>query len=187
MDRGFHPLSYRLMCLQAHYRSELEFDWAHLLSAQTRLKRMILSVERLKDKAADMDATDMLTHPKLTELRDAFDAAMCDDLNTAKALTLADDLLSLKKVNAAERMALLAQMDAFLGLELLTLSREDLRVRPANADIDEAKIEQLLDKRVEARKDKDFAMSDKIRDELIAKGVEVMDGDPLGWDWAIKL
>jgi len=78
-------------------------------------------------------------------------------------------------------------VDAVLGLNLLTLTREDLRQRPKTAVITEAEIETALTARKEARANKDFATSDRIRDDLIAKGVEVMDGDPLGWDWKLDI
>jgi len=109
-----------------------------------------------------------------------------DDLNTAKALTVLDDVLAQKKVDAGQRLAAIAAMDAVLGLDLLALERADLRLRPAAANIDEARIEHMLKLRKEARADKNFAASDAIRDELVAAGVEVMDGDPLGWEWRIE-
>jgi cysteinyl-tRNA synthetase len=74
-----------------------------------------------------------------------------------------------------------------LGFNLLTLSRADLRIRPKSAILTETEIEAALDKRAEARAAKDFATSDAIRDDLIAKGVEVMDGDPLRWEWKLDL
>lgn len=67
------------------------------------------------------------------------------------------------------------------------LTRTDLRVRPASATLTEADIETHLAARKEARTAKDFARSDAIRDALTAAGVEVMDGDPLGWDWKIDV
>ena len=73
-----------------------------------------------------------------------------------------------------------------LGLDLLTLRREDLRIRPVDATIDEATIDAHLADRREARTAKDFPRSDAIRDTLTAAGVEVMDGDPLGWDWKLS-
>jgi cysteinyl-tRNA synthetase len=78
-------------------------------------------------------------------------------------------------------------MDAILGLNLLTLTRQDLRIRPKDAQITEDEIEATLAARKEARVAKDFAKSDELRDALITKGVEVMDGDPLGWDWRIEV
>jgi cysteinyl-tRNA synthetase len=77
-------------------------------------------------------------------------------------------------------------MDAVLGLKLTTLTRFDLRLRPKDAAIEEAEIEDALARRKAARAEKDFATSDAIRGELAGKGVEVMDGDPLGWEWALR-
>ena len=117
---------------------------------------------------------------------DKFDAAIADDLNTAVALTAFDDVLSAKKVDAAKKVELAAAMDAVLGLQLFNLTRADLRIRPKAATITEAEIDTALARRKEARAAKDFAASDAIRDELAAQGVEVMDGDPLGWEWKLS-
>ncbi|MBY0620677.1 cysteine--tRNA ligase [Sphingomonas ursincola] len=182
--KGIHPLAYRLMCLQAHYRSELEFSWDNLLAALTRLKRLVMAVAALRGQA-EMAGT--VEHPRLQQLLGDFASAVSDDLNTAKALTVLDDVLAQKKVDAGQRLSAIAAMDAVLGLNLLALERADLRIRPAAATIDEARIEHMLKLRKEARADKNFAASDAIRDELVAAGVEVMDGDPLGWEWRIEV
>lgn len=189
VDRGIHPLAYRLMCLQAHYRSELEFTWDNLVAALTRLKRIVMGVENLRQRAGDMDPgkADEREHPKITELRNQLDAAMSDDLNSPRAIPLLEELLSLKKVHALQRLALLADMDAVLGLDLIKLERVDLRVRPADAVTDESDIEAALDRRQQAKADKDFAAADAIRDELTELGVELMDGDPLRWEWKIDI
>jgi len=181
--KGIHPLAYRLMCLQAHYRSELEFSWDNLLAALTRLKRLVMAVAALRGQA---ELAGTVEHPRLQQLLADFASAVSDDLNTAKALTVLDDVLAQKKVDAGQRLAAIAAMDAVLGLNLLALERADLRLRPAAANIDEARIEHMLKLRKEARADKNFAASDAIRDELVAAGVEVMDGDPLGWEWRIE-
>ena len=94
-------------------------------------------------------------------------------------------MLADRKVAPQERLLALADFDALLGLDLSRLRREDLRVRPASATIDEAGIAARLAERREARAAKDFARSDAIRDALIADGVEVMDGDALAWDWRV--
>ena len=180
LDKGYHPLAYRMMCLQAHYRSELEFSWDGLGAALTRLKRMVMQAERLKDAEAGDPS-----HPKFAPLLDKFEAAIADDLNTAIALTAFEEALAVKKVDAGVKRAVIERMDEVLGLGLMELTREQLRVRPKDAAIDEATIEARLAARVDARKAKDFATSDAIRDELAAAGVEVMDGDPLGWDWKL--
>ena len=92
-------------------------------------------------------------------------------------------MLADKAIAPQARLAALADFDAVLGLGLATLTREDLRVRPAEATIDAETIAARLAERRDARAAKDYARSDAIRDELAAAGVEVMDGDPLGWDW----
>ena len=184
VSKGIHPLAYRLMCLQAHYRSELEFSWDNLLAALTRLKRLVMAVAGLRSQAQAAGAAE---HPRLVQLLGDFSAAVSDDLNTAKALTVLDEVLAHKKVDAGQRLAAVAVMDSVLGLNLLTLDRADLRLRPAAASIEATQIEHQLILRKEARAEKNFAASDAIRDELVAGGVEVMDGDPLGWEWRIEV
>jgi len=184
IDKGFHPLAYRLMCLQAHYRSELEFSWDNLLAALTRLKRLVMAVAALRSGAS---AAQRVDHPRLLQLLGDFDAAVSDDLNTAKALTVLDEALAQKKIDAGQRLAAIGAMDAVLGLDLMALERSALRLRPVAIEFDEARIEHMLKLRKDARADKNFAASDAIRDDLTAAGVEVMDGDPLGWEWRIEV
>jgi cysteinyl-tRNA synthetase len=181
IDKGYHPLAYRLMCLQAHYRSELEFSWEGLGAALTRLKRLVMVVANLAAQAQPAATPGT----KFAPLLERFDAALSDDLNTPVALTVLEEVAALKKVDAAEKLAVIALMDAVLGLDLVALDRTDLRLRPKQADITEAEIEPILAARKEARAVKDFARSDALRDELAARGVEVMDGDPLGWEWQL--
>jgi len=180
IDKGYHPLAYRMMCLQAHYRSELEFSWEGLGAALTRLKRMVMAVAQLREAAAGNP-----DHPKFVPMREKFDAALSEDLNTSIALVALEEALAVKKVDAGVKRAVVEDMDRVLGLDLFGLDRTDLRIRPKDAQITEAEIESDLARRKEARAAKDFATSDEIRDELASKGVEVMDGDPLGWEWRI--
>jgi cysteinyl-tRNA synthetase len=181
IDAGVHPLAYRLMCLSAHYRSELEFSEESLLAAFTRLKRLAITVAQLRDRPPAPSAATALAY------RERLDEAMADDLNTPRALPVLDEMLADKKVSPADRLAALADFDALLGLGLAALKREDLRLRPATATLTEADVATRLSERREARAAKDFARSDAIRDELAGAGVEVMDGDPLGWDWKLTL
>ncbi len=182
IDKGYHPLAYRMMCLQAHYRSELEFSWEGLAAALTRLKRMLMAVSQLKERAG---ADEVGPGPRFAPFLERFDATVSDDLNTAVALTVFDEVLALKKVDPAEKLAALGIMDAVLGLGVLTLERTDLRIRPKGVDVEEGDVDTILEARQEARAVKDFARSDALRDELAGKGVEVMDGDPLGWEWKL--
>ena len=190
IDAGVHPLAYRLLCLGAHYRSELEFSADNLAAALTRLKRLVMGVEGLKARAQGvtwpsprLDYLRANLHPKLTPLLEQFDAAISDDLMTPRALPLLEDAIGMKKVPADEKLCLIAAFDQALGLNLLSLTRADLRMRPKDAQLTADQVETELERRAAARANKDFALSDTIRDELIAKGVEVMDGDPLRWDW----
>ncbi len=183
IDKGYHPLAYRLMCLQAHYRSELEFSWEGLGAALTRLKRMVMAVEALKARQPGPSTAPLPARGPMANLIARFDAAISDDLNTPVALTIFDEALAIKKVDPAEKLTALAAMDAVLGLGVVDLDRRALRLRPKAAAIAEPEIEAVLSRRKEARAAKDFATSDALRDELAAQGVEVMDGDPLGWDW----
>ncbi|TCD04871.1 cysteine--tRNA ligase [Erythrobacteraceae bacterium CFH 75059] len=204
IDRGYHPLAYRLMCLQAHYRSELEFSWEGLHAALTRLKRMIMAVEAVTLRHAELVSASNLPESvqrdgkrwTLNQIQGdgagglqgqlhTFDGAVSDDLNTAIALTSLEDVLGAKRVEPERKLSLVAAMDRVLGLDLLNLTRADLRIRPKAAQITEAEIKAALERRREARAAKDFATSDAIRDELAAQGVEVMDGDPLGWEWKL--
>ena len=204
IDKGYHPLAYRMMCLQAHYRSELEFSWDGLGAALTRLKRMLMTISNLKARHAELVSASMSDPAPwvrdegwtlkqvqgdgldmFLDLTVNFNEAISNDLNTSVALTLLEDVLAKKKVDPAKKLRVVQAMDAVLGLGLLTLERSDLRMRPKGVDLDEAEIEATLIARKEARAAKDFAKSDALRDELAAKGVDVMDGDPLGWEWKL--
>jgi cysteinyl-tRNA synthetase len=182
IDAGVHPLAYRLLCISAHYRSELEFSGEIVGAALTRLKRLVMAVAAWKDDVAFKGDLSLWE----TEMAAGFAKAMCDDLNTPAALTILEEVVT-KKAPAGVKRALVAQMDQVLGLNLLNLTRADLRVRPKDAVVEEAEIEAELDRRQQARVDKDFAASDAIRDALLARGVEVMDGDPLRWEWRVAL
>ena len=181
IDRGYHPLAYRLMCLQAHYRSELEFSWEGLGAALTRLKRMVIGIDNLRKRIGQGEgrAYDIAKHGA------AFDDAVSNDLKTPDALAVLELVLGTKAIPPADALAAIERMDAVMGLSAVSLTRKDLRLRPKSATITEDEIEAELARRKDARAAKDFATSDAIRGLLTARGVEVMDGDPLGWDWML--
>jgi len=182
VDKGVHPLAYRLMCLQAHYRSELEFSGESLLAALTRLKRLVMAIEALR---AEADTTVLITSEGQA-LLDRFEEAVCDDLNVPKALPILDEVLAMKSLTPATRLHLIERMDQVFGLQLDGMTRTALRVRPVLARTDERKIAKRLAERQAARAAKNFGLSDSIRDDLAVAGVDVMDGDPLGWDWKLE-
>jgi cysteinyl-tRNA synthetase len=201
IDKGFHPLAYRMMCLQAHYRSEMEFTWEGLAAAFVRLKRMVMGIAKLPP--VTQHNPELLPEDSyLMKVCAAFAKAIPDDLNTPEALVGFEGLalngigsLAINHPNDSDVVVLLGgrrrqaleEMDAVLGLKLTTLTRTDLRIRPASATLTEADIEARLSTRKAARAAKDFATSDRIRNELADAGVEVMDGDPLGWDWKLDI
>lgn len=181
IDKGYHPLAYRLLCLQAHYRSELEFSWEGLGAALTRLKRMLIAVAKLSQPSTKKQRSEAT---ELAAKKQWFDAAVSNDLNTPEALAALEEVLAGLQPNDV-KLEVVEAYDSVLGLDLLNLTRADLRIRPKSAEITEAEIEATLAARKDARAVKDFARSDALRDELAAKGVEVMDGDPLGWEWKL--
>jgi len=208
VDKGIHPLAYRLLCLSAHYRSELEFSVENIAAALTRLKRLVMAVAQLRAKAEAPGWLRTLRETRYsrgaatsyqraviedglpaqaTALLARFDEAISADLMLPRALPLLEETAGLKALSPDQRLRVLASMDLVLGLGLIDLERADLRVRPKDAVIDAGTIEARLAERKEARAAKDFATSDAIRDALAAGGVEIMDGDPLGWDWKIAL
>jgi cysteinyl-tRNA synthetase len=114
-----------------------------------------------------------------------FDEAVSDDLMIPKALPILEEVIANKQISANERLSLIGAMDTVFGLNLLDMDRTDLRIRPAAATITESEVQALIEQRVLVRASKDYAASDRIRDDLARSGVEVMDGDPMMWDWSI--
>jgi cysteinyl-tRNA synthetase len=196
IERGVHPLAYRLLCLSAHYRSELEFSGDAVIAALTRLKRLVMAAAKLPAAVAGTAQRPYTpeggdNYPADGTLAQAYvnrlDAAMSDDLNTPLALPLLEEVLADKRLGAEVKRDFLVTADALLGLRLSSLTRDELRLRPAVVTLTPEEIEARLDERQQARAAKDFARSDAIRDVLIAEGVEVMDGDPLRWEWRVTL
>ncbi|MBV9840709.1 MAG: cysteine--tRNA ligase [Sphingomonadaceae bacterium] len=185
LDAGVHPLAYRMLCLTAHYRSELEFSIDNVLAALTRLKRLVIAVEKLRTQI-EPEMPAVTVSATAHTLLDQFDAAIANDLMTPEALPLLESAVTMKRLAAAERWHVVRLMDRVLGLDLERLVRLDLRLRPAAATLVPEEIEAKLDARQTARAARDFATSDAIRDELAAAGVEVMDGDPLRWEWKVS-
>jgi cysteinyl-tRNA synthetase len=156
-----------------------------LQAALVRLKRMVSAWERVRAMPVPKEFQESSLDALLGDPIGNFDSAISDDLNSPRALTIFEDLLHSKHFKPHEKGVTLLNMDSVLGLELATILRTDLRIRPSSATITEAEIEAFLAQRKEARAAKDFATSDRLRDELAVKGVDVMDGDPLGWDWKL--
>jgi cysteinyl-tRNA synthetase len=181
--RGVHPLAYRLLCLSAHYRSELEFS-ADAVDCRADPAQAAgddgAEDRRIRERRCRIAGAGLSRPPRR--------GRVSDDLNTPQALVALDELLADKRVTPAARMATLDAFDATLGLNLLTLSRDELRRRPAAAILTRRRDRRPTRReRQQARAAGLCAQSDAIRDALIAEGVEVMDGDPLRWEWKVSL
>jgi cysteinyl-tRNA synthetase len=205
-EDGIHPASYRFFVLQAHYRTPLAYSSDALLAAQNGLARLLRRVEALKAEARDRSWRVLLDERSASRggsLRylverllegvpaarqvwvDRLDEAVSKDLNTPQAVAHLNELIGAADLAADEQLRLAAVYDLVLGLDLLKLAPEDLQLRPASAELSEAEIETLLAEREAARKARDFARSDQLRDELMARGVVVKDGrGGTTWEWA---
>jgi cysteinyl-tRNA synthetase len=181
IDRGYHPMAFRLLCLQAHYRSPLEFSLTALKGALSRLKRIIIAVEELR-----RDVQGAL--PETTaenEILEGFRREISDDLMTPRAIPILEDALARDDIPAATRLRIVRRMDDALGLRLSDLCRVDLRIRPIGARLGEAEVERQLKARQAARASNNFAEADRIRSALEKEGVVVMDGDKVQWEWCV--
>ena len=207
--KGVHPLAYRLLCLSAHYRSELEFSPEALTAALTRLQRLVIAAEQLRAQAGHPEwlrivdeasaskgasfayQRSVVEHgltPGAQALIAKFDEALANDLMVPQALPLLEIALSNKTLATDEKLRVVASMDLALGLDLLNIRRVDLRVRPADARLTETDIDKLVELRQDARANKDYASSDAIRDSLEKRGVAVMDGaGAMRWDWILDI
>jgi cysteinyl-tRNA synthetase len=209
VDRGFHPLAYRLMCLQAHYRSELEFSWENLMAASRRLHRLALNVRRNRAdsffmarlrKAFDASQPDRQTSINtvlstisgpLASFVARFDKAISNDLGTPECLMIVEEVLKSRSLTKRDKSLAVAFMDEVIGLGLSSISRRKLRltarVSKAPIAIVRSDIDALVKARRLLRQAGERELADNMRDVLQRWGVEVMDGDPLGWDWKIEI
>ena len=178
-EKGYDPMAYRFFCLQSHYRKALVFSWENLDNAYGAYKKLIARIATLKEGDGAVDEAVVKAH------HDKFVQQVGNDLNTSMAVTALYDALK-EKTNDATRLAILADHDAVLSLGLLEHAAakraEDAKAKTAEtADgftvtgEGDAAIDALVLQRLEAKKARDFATADRIRDELKAQGVEVTD------------
>ena len=169
--KGYNPLTYRLFCLQSHYRRNLVFSWENLDNAAA-------AEERLLSRIAALDPADQspVDQAALAALQARFTQAMDADLNTSLAVTALYDVLK-AKTNDATKLAALADMDRVLSLDLL--ARAAARRETQETD---PEIEGLVAQRTKAKQEKNWAEADRIRDELKARGIVVTD-TPQGAKW----
>lgn len=183
-DKGYEPLAFRYFCLGAHYRTKLNFTWDALAGAQAGLRGLRAQLQRavaaqvpVSDGADAQQRKDGMGEPvpdgaaeRAERLRVAFKDAINDDLNTPKALAV---VWEAAKSDLGPCLGdLVTDFDRVLAVDLLTGQAKDERVDESELP---AEVTALLNERAEARKAKDWAKSDSLRDKLREMGYAVKD------------
>lgn len=167
-EKGYNPIVYRLFCLQSHYRKPLEFSYEVLDNMTAAYDKLVKRIAELKDEGeVDKEAYALY--------RGRFEDALCNDVNTAMAITVVYDLLK-ADINDKTKLALIGDLDYVLSLNLLSAAKNLKDNAGAGADDELVSfIQAKIAERAEAKTAKDFAKADAIREELLAKGVAIKD------------
>jgi cysteinyl-tRNA synthetase len=166
-EKGYNPLVYRFFCLQSHYRKSLVFSWDNLDNAATAFNKLIDKIAPLTaDKSGDIDKAEY------DRLIKSFNDALGNDLNTSLAITAVYDVLKSKSSNAT-KLALLGEFDKVLGLDLIASAEKSYAAAENDKPELPAEVLELVEQRKIARKEKNFALADELRDKIAALGYEV--------------
>lgn len=161
-EDGYDPIVYRMFCLQSHYRKPLVFK-------EEILNQVADTYKKLKKRIAALSTEGDIDEAVLKEWHDKFASEVGNDVNTSMGITLVYDVLKSDLSDAAKR-AVIEDFDRVLSLDLLKEEKDD-EVDDEFTTFVEAKIAE----RAEAKKNKDFAKADAIRDELLTKGIAIKD------------
>lgn len=159
ISKGYDPLSFRFMCLNSHYRKQLVFSYDALNQSEATLKK-------LRNRIANLSNDGEVNQEQFTSYNDKFIACISDDLNTANAVTVLYEMLKDENVNNSTKLELVKNFDQVFALNL---------IGEAKVHEDDAIILKLIEDRNNAKKNKDFALADSIRDDLLKKGIELID------------
>ena len=159
-EKGYDPLAFRFMCLNSHYRRQLVFSYEALDQAYSTLKKLRNRISSIKDEG-DVDQDSIQLYRK------RFVAELSDDLNTANAISVLYEVIKDESLSGASKLTLIREFDQVFSLDLI---QEKKKVE------NEAYILEQIEKRMEAKKNKDFAYADEIRDELLKQGIRLIDG-----------
>ena len=174
-SKGYDPMAYRLFCLQSHYRRNLVFSWENLDNAVVAYDKLVAKIATLGNEG-EVDAQ------VFNDLKERFVNALNGDLNTSLAVTAVYDVLK-AKCSDATKLALIEDFEKVLSLNLLeaaqALKEKKEAEEAASAD---PEIDAMVAARTEAKKAKNWAEADRIRDELKARGIEIID-TPQGAKW----
>ena len=161
-EKGYNPLSYRFMCLNSHYRKQMVFSFSNLDSAELAYKKLINKTTSIKEEG-------VFNKEQYNLYNDKFIAELSNDLNTANAITLLYDLLKDSEVNGTTKIKLITDWDNVFALDLLKKDEVVL-----NDELKEY-IEEMLEKRKNAKANKDYNLADQIRTELESKNIYIKD------------
>ncbi len=165
-EKGYDPLVYRLFCLQSHYRKPLEFSYEVLDNMSAAYDKLVKRIGSLK-REGETDRA------KFDEYRRRFESALCDDLNSSMAITVLYDMLK-DDMSDATKYALAESFDRVLSLNLTTASEKKAGKDGVDAELERYILEKIEERRA-AKKEKDFARADAIRDELMSRGILLED------------
>ena len=161
-ENGYNPLAYRYMCLESHYRKQLVFTYNALEKAQNTLNKLKNRINKLSDDGE-------LDKDKFDEYDNKFKDALSDDLNTSNALTVLYEVLKDNNLNDKTKLELVNSFDKVFSLDLTNVEENEI-----DSDL-EKMIQDKIAERAEAKKNKDYALADSIRDELLSKNVKLID------------
>ena len=173
IEKGYSPLVFRYFCLNAHYRNKINFTFESMDAAKKALKNLHKEIDRHKGAKGQVDAS------VLEGFKNEFDEAVNDDLNIPKALGIVWNMAKYD-IKSNDIYELILSTDDVLGLDL---DKEFEDVEVAVDDDLSAKVEELIAKRLEAKKAKDWATADAIRNELTEMGIALKD-TPQGTTWS---
>ncbi len=174
-SKGYNPLAYRLFCLQSHYRRPLQFTYEILDNAATTYNKLIERISALDPESGS------LNEDAMAPLRQNFVDAMDNDLNTSLAITAVYDLLK-SNLSDREKCALLGEFDTVLSLDLLAAAKALRESRNAAPSEEDAEIMEMIEARTAAKKAKNYAEADRIRDALKEMGI-VLEDTAQGVKW----
>ena len=171
-EKGYDPLVYRLFCLGSHYRKSLVFSYDALDNAAQAYTKLVARIAALDGSDGAID------EEELRRLKASFRDALDNDLNTSLAITALYDVLK-SPANDATKLAAVADFDSVLSLGLIEAADKKRNESAGNDAGDDAelasKIEEMIAERADAKKAKDFARADAIRDELGKMGITLVD------------
>jgi cysteinyl-tRNA synthetase len=192
LERGYGPMTVRFFMLQSHYSSTLDFSNEALNAAERGFKKLAASLNSIKNLAPELETKNDSLSDSLKELAGACYKAMSDDFNTAKTLAVLFEMSS--RINDMKSgVILLKDLDQtkfnFFKSTYINMMEQVLGLHEEeehNHELLGSVIDVLIDLRKKARNDRNYSLSDKIRDELKQRGVKIMDGKDGEMSWAIE-